>query len=51
MSNKRPIYAAIVEANRRAQVWILESLGRKVPEVMKNPASWLEHVRKQAEKQ
>lgn len=38
-------YSAVVEANRRARVETMESVGQVVPEVMRDPARWLAHVR------
>jgi hypothetical protein len=51
MKRERPLYAACVEANRRAKVSVLESIGRPVPEVMRDPARWFEHVRDRYQRQ
>jgi hypothetical protein len=41
----RPIYAAVVEANRRAQVSVCESLGIPVPDVLRDEVKYLNVVR------
>lgn len=41
-------YWAVVEANRLAQISVLESLGRRVPAELRDSAAWHARVKREA---